>query len=97
MKIYAKTINAKNKFDFRPDISLLKKGASEFRNLERSLPSFAPKVIPITYVQYDVKPSYLNTAKGKPRDSQRIIMGSDGKSYYTPNYYESFLRLGPKK
>jgi hypothetical protein len=24
-------------------------------------------------------------------------MGSDGKSYYTPNYYESFLRLGPKK
>lgn len=93
MKIYAKTIKADWKQDFRPNLDLLKKGGVEFKNLERSLPSLTPEGITITYMQYDANPSYLNTAKDKSRDSTRIIIGSDGKSYCSFDFYNSFIRL----
>jgi len=42
---------------------------------------------PITYKEYDVNPSQ----KGVDRGTQRLVIGSDGKAYYTIDHYKTFI------
>jgi guanyl-specific ribonuclease Sa len=44
---------------------------------------------PIKYKEYYVKPE----AGTNPPGSRRIVIGSDGSAYYTPDHYKTFWRL----
>lgn len=44
---------------------------------------------PITYTEYDVNPS----VKGKNRGTERVVIGSDGSTYYTDNHYKTFIKI----
>lgn len=43
----------------------------------------------ITYREYDVNPY----TKGQDRGSERVVIGSDGKAYYTNNHYQTFTEI----
>ena len=69
------------------------KGGSTFRNDGRN----GSQVLPqkdglgrkISYREYDIKPRL----KGQSRGSQRIVIGTNGKSYYTSNHYKTFTPI----
>ena len=44
---------------------------------------------PISYKEYDINPKI----KGVNRGNERIVVGSDGKSYYTSNHYIKFIPM----
>ncbi|MGO9071466.1 ribonuclease domain-containing protein [Mycobacterium sp.] len=44
---------------------------------------------PITYQEWDVNPK----APGQNRGNERIVTGSDGSAWYTPDHYGTFQRL----
>lgn len=44
---------------------------------------------PITYREYDVNPVIKDVNRG----AERIVRGSDGKSYYTPDHYKTFTEI----
>ncbi len=44
---------------------------------------------PITYKEYDVNPYQ----KGVNRGAERLVRGSDGRSYYTNDHYETFTLI----
>ena len=52
---------------------------------------------PITYTEYDVKPPEpIVKENGKPgldRGKHRIVVGSNGSIYYSPDHYLTFIRL----
>ena len=43
----------------------------------------------ITYKEYDVNPY----KQGANRGAERVVVGSDGKSYYTENHYQTFIKM----
>ena len=51
----------------------------------------------ITYTEYDAKPpEYIIKENGKPglnRGTHRIVVGSNGSIYYSPDHYLTFIRL----
>ena len=51
----------------------------------------------ITYTEYDAKPpEYIIKENGKPglnRGKHRIVVGSNGSIYYSPDHYLTFVRL----
>lgn len=42
-----------------------------------------------TYRKYDIDPK----VQGKRRGAERIVVGSDGSAWYTPDHYISFTRM----
>ena len=52
---------------------------------------------PITYTEYDVKPPELtnkeNGKLGLDRGKHRLVVGSNGSIYYSPDHYLTFIRL----
>ena len=51
----------------------------------------------ITYTEYDTKPpEYIIKENGNPglnRGTHRIVVGSNGIIYYSPDHYLTFVRL----
>jgi guanyl-specific ribonuclease Sa len=61
-----------------------------FKNeTQPQLPTLTPENKSITYKEFDVH--------NKPiiggRDSQRFVVGSDGKVYYTPDHYATWIEV----
>jgi guanyl-specific ribonuclease Sa len=46
--------------------------------------------VPISYKEYDVNPY----TPGVNRGAERIVVGSDGRAWYTKDHYGSFLQMG---
>jgi RHS repeat-associated protein len=44
---------------------------------------------PINYKEYDINPYKKDVGRG----AERIVRGSDGKSYYTPDHYKTFTEI----
>lgn len=69
------------------------KGGSVFVNDGRDnseiLPTEDADGNPITYREYDVNPN----EKFVDRGTERVVMGSDGKNYYTKDHYKSFSEV----
>ena len=69
------------------------KGGGVFENRGRRggriLPQQAADGTPVTYREYDVKPF----VPGVNRGAERVVVGSDGRSWYTDNHYQSFLQM----
>lgn len=63
-------------------------GGHPFGNKEKRLPEKDATGKAITYTEYDV-----NKYDGVNRDAERIVVGSDGKHYYTGDHYGSFTEL----
>jgi Zn-dependent protease with chaperone function/guanyl-specific ribonuclease Sa len=68
-------------------------GGRRFLNLGRDGEQILPKVDAqgraIQYQEWDVHPR----VPGKNRGAERLITGSDGSAFYTPNHYQTFLRI----
>ncbi|MEJ9079307.1 ribonuclease domain-containing protein [Gordonia malaquae] len=65
------------------------KGGAEWRNDRGDLPALGKDGKPITYREWDVNPRVPK----EPRDTERIVTGSDGSVWYTPNHYWNFWRV----
>ncbi|MCA9091421.1 MAG: hypothetical protein KDA90_22630, partial [Planctomycetaceae bacterium] len=69
------------------------KGGATFANDGRGGGQVLPKSDsagkPITYREFDVNPYQ----KGVNRGAERIVIGSDGRSYFTNNHYRTFTEL----
>lgn len=64
-------------------------GGDRFGNYEKRLPERDASGRRIQYKKWDVNPKQ----KGKNRGPQRLVTGSDGRAWYTPDHYESFVEL----
>lgn len=64
-------------------------GGRTFGNREQLLPKKDDSGKRITYQEWDVNPK----VKGKNRGTERIVTGSDGRSWYTNDHYNSFKEI----
>ena len=64
------------------------KAGSKWHNLPPKLPEFGSNGEKITYREFDVN----NKVSGN-RDSERFVRGSDGRTYYTNDHYNTFLEI----
>jgi ribonuclease T1 len=64
-------------------------GGRKFGNFEKKLPKNDPTGKQINYQEWDVNPHLEH----KNRGTERLITGSDGKSYFTNNHYRSFVEV----
>ena len=53
------------------------------------LPTLEANQTPITYREYDIYPK----VKGQNRGTNRVVIGSNGKSYYTNDHYTTFTEI----
>ncbi|MFT4125882.1 MAG: ribonuclease domain-containing protein [Gordonia sp. (in: high G+C Gram-positive bacteria)] len=68
------------------------RGGIAFRNSERRLPVTDARGKRLTYQEWDVNPKQ----RGRSRDAERIVTGSDGTAWYTADHYDSFVLIrGP--
>lgn len=68
------------------------RGGDTFRNREGRLPKRSANGKPITYKEWDVNPK----ERGRGRDAERIVTGSDGSAWYTLDHYQTFTQIrGP--
>jgi guanyl-specific ribonuclease Sa len=58
-------------------------GGREYKNHDRKLPTNT------TYKEYDIN----RYKKGKNRGRKRLVIGKNGKAYYTNDHYRTFRRL----
>jgi guanyl-specific ribonuclease Sa len=68
------------------------KGGGAFQNDGRGGGQVLPKTGPsgnITYKEYDVNP----LKPGVNRGTERIVLGSNGKAYYTDDHYKTFIPM----
>lgn len=69
------------------------KGGGSFPNDGRGGGQVLPKADsngnPINYKEYDVNPYQ----KGVNRGSERVVIGSDSKAYYTNDHYKTFTQI----
>ncbi len=69
------------------------KGGKTFENDGRQgaqvLPREDASGNPISYKEYDVNPKQ----KGRKRGTERVVVGSDGKAYYTDDHYHTFTPI----
>lgn len=68
-------------------------GGADFQNREGLLPSSDALGRAVSYKEYDVN----RKVAGVNRGTERIVAGSDGKIYYTPDHYRSFVLMNPGK
>jgi ribonuclease len=78
-------------------------GPKEYENVPENdsgghiLPEKDVEGNPITYTEYDVKPPELtnkeNGKLGLDRGKHRLLVGSNGSIYYSPDHYLTFIRL----
>ena len=61
--------------------------ANDGRGNGQVLPKTTEDGTPITYKEYDVHPY----TRGVNRGQERIVIGSDGSRYYTPDHYGTFI------
>ena len=66
-------------------------GGREFKNWDGKLAKKDSDGKPILYHEYDVNPHRSHVKRG----AERIVLGSDGKAYYSGDHYHSFVPLGP--
>ena len=64
-------------------------GGDRFGNYEKRLPQRDADGRRIQYQKWDVNPK----RKGKNRGPQRLVTGSDGRAWYTPDHYETFVEI----
>lgn len=64
-------------------------GGRNFENRKQTLPTTSPDGKPITYKEYDVNPF----VDPKSRGLERVVIGSDGKSYFTSDHYGTFTEI----
>jgi len=81
-----------------PSPPFARKGSgSPFRNRPnkkgKTLPTHDSNGKPIKYHEYDVKVDPKVRGTGSNRGGHRVVMGSDGKSYYTHDHYETFTEF----
>ena len=71
-----------------------KKGGVTFSNDSRGGGQVLPKKDangnPITYKEYDINSA---PKPGQTRGAERMVVGSDGKAYYTDNHYKTFTEI----
>jgi guanyl-specific ribonuclease Sa len=63
--------------------------ANDGRQNGQVLPKTDASGNPITYKEYDVNPLMPGVNRGK----ERIVIGSDGKAYYTNDHYKTFTQM----
>ncbi len=63
--------------------------SKNFENREKKLPQLDPNRKPITYKEYDVHPH----VRGVDRGAERVVIGSDGRRYYTSDHYKTFTEF----
>ena len=61
--------------------------ANDGREGGKVLPRKDSKGRPITYTEYDINPAPQH---GAGRGKERIVLGTDGKAYYTRDHYKTF-------
>ena len=64
-----------------------KKGGVKFENNDGKLPKTDKNGKKITYTEYDINKAPQH---GATRGKERMVIGSDGKNYYTRDHYQSF-------
>jgi len=64
-------------------------GGRVFGNYEGQLPRYNPRRRRIEYREWDVRPR----AERRNRGAERLITGSDGRAWYTPDHYRTFLEV----
>lgn len=62
-------------------------GGRVFANYEGLLPRYDARRKRIEYREWDVRPK----AEGRTRGAERLVTGSDGRAWYTPDHYRSFV------
>ena len=63
------------------------RSAKPYENLDGQLPRTDPTGKPIRYTENDVKPADMKQPPGRRFGTERIITGSDGSAYYSPQHY----------
>jgi ribonuclease T1 len=64
-------------------------GGSVFSNREKILPQEDSLGNAIQYQEWDVNPKI----QGQNRGTERIVTGSDGRSWYTSDHYQTFIEI----
>jgi guanyl-specific ribonuclease Sa len=64
-------------------------GGRRFLNVEKLLPLRDEQGRPLKYREWDVNP----LRPGVNRGPERLVTGSNGSAYYTPDHYRSFKRI----
>lgn len=64
-------------------------GGRVFNNREKLLPLYDAQHFLITYQEWDVNPKIPN----HNRDAERIVTGSDHRSWYSNDHYKSFKEI----
>lgn len=64
-------------------------GGRTFSNRERHLPRTDRDGKPVRYREWDVNPK----VRGKNRGPERLVTGSEGSAYYTPDHYRTFVQI----
>lgn len=68
-------------------------GGREFKNIEKRLPLRNKKKEKIKYREWDIWPKKY----GKNRGPERLVTSDDGRAWYSPNHYKSFMELKPRE
>ena len=66
-------------------------GGREFKNWDGKLAKQNAEGQRISYHEYDVNPHKSHVNRG----TQRLVLGSDGKAYYSGDHYNTFVPVGP--
>ena len=64
-------------------------GGRVFGNYEGLLPRYNPRRKRIEYREWDVRPK----AEGQTRGAERLVTGNDGRAWYSPDHYRTFLEV----
>lgn len=64
-------------------------GGRHFGNYEHNLPERDAAGNKIDYQEWDIQPK----VDGKNRGAQRLVTGSDGSAWYTPDHYSTFTEI----
>lgn len=64
-------------------------GGRVFGNYEGRLPRYDARRKRIEYREWDVHPR----AEGRTRGTERLVTGHDGRAWYTPDHYRTFLEV----
>jgi guanyl-specific ribonuclease Sa len=64
-------------------------GGRTFGNYEHNLPQYDASGSKIKYQEWDIQPK----VQGQNRGARRIVTGSDGRAWYTPDHYNTFIEM----
>lgn len=66
----------------------------KYENKDAGLPGVDENGKAITYDAYDIDPpSATQSSNGQTRGKKRLIIGSDGKKYYSSDHYKTFSQI----